>query len=62
MLFSLATLFVTALTASAGIIAPPSIPRALGEVIILQPPQGYVVRAGEAFALHYINKVCYKIS
>lgn len=48
---------MTALTASAGIVAPPSVPRALGEVIVLQPPQGHVVRAGEAFALHYINKV-----
>ncbi|KAF8739733.1 hypothetical protein RHS02_04803, partial [Rhizoctonia solani] len=57
MMFSVATLFLTALTASATIIAPPTIPRAMGDVIILQPPQGYVVRAGEAFALHYINKV-----
>ena len=57
MLFSVAAFIVSALTASAaGIIAPPTVPRALGEVIILQPPQGYVVRAGEPFALHYINK------
>ncbi|KAH7339733.1 hypothetical protein B0J17DRAFT_372762 [Rhizoctonia solani] len=56
MFFPVATLLLTALSASATIIAPPTIPRAMGEVIILQPPQGYVVRAGEAFALHYINK------
>ncbi|KAJ1304698.1 hypothetical protein OPQ81_005837 [Rhizoctonia solani] len=56
MIFPVATLLLAALSASATIIAPPSIPRALGDVIILQPPQGYVVRAGEAFALHYINK------
>ena len=56
MLFAVASLFVTALSASATIIAPPSIPRAMRDVIILQPPQGHVVRAGEAFALHYINK------
>ncbi|CEL60787.1 hypothetical protein RSOLAG1IB_04026 [Rhizoctonia solani AG-1 IB] len=56
MFFPVATLLLTALSASATIIAPPTIPRALGDVIILQPPQGYVVRAGEAFALHYINK------
>jgi hypothetical protein len=59
MFFPVATLLLTALSASATIIAPPTIPRALGDVIILQPPQGYVVRAGEAFALHYINKVLY---
>lgn len=57
MKFTVATLFVSALTASAGIVALPSVPRALGDVIVLQPPQGYVVRAGEAFPLHYINKV-----
>ncbi|CAE6536486.1 unnamed protein product [Rhizoctonia solani] len=56
MFFPVATLLLTALSASATIIAPPSVPRALGEVIVLQPPQGHVVRAGEAFALHYINK------
>ncbi|KAF8595679.1 septal pore cap protein SPC18 [Ceratobasidium sp. AG-I] len=56
MMFTLATLFMTAMTVSAGIVAPPSVPRALGDVIVIQPPQGYVVRAGEAFALHYINK------
>ncbi|CAE7227764.1 unnamed protein product [Rhizoctonia solani] len=56
MIFPVATLLLTALSASATIIAPPTIPRAMGDVIVLQPPQGYVVRAGEAFALHYINK------
>lgn len=57
MILTITTLFMTALTASAGIVAPPSALRSLGDVIIIQPPQGHVVRAGEAFALHYIHKV-----
>ncbi|KAG8778191.1 hypothetical protein FRC12_025121 [Ceratobasidium sp. 428] len=57
MMFSITAFIVTALVASvAGIIAPPTVPRALGDVIVLQPPPGFVVRAGDPFALHYISK------
>ncbi|QRV93850.1 hypothetical protein RhiJN_21868 [Ceratobasidium sp. AG-Ba] len=57
MMFSVGAFIVSTLAASAaGLIAPPTVPRALGEVIVLQPPQGFVVRAGDPFALHYINK------
>ncbi|KAG8707429.1 hypothetical protein FRC09_001824 [Ceratobasidium sp. 395] len=43
MMFSIATFIVTALVASvAGIIAPPTVPRALGDVIVLQPPPAFV--------------------